>query len=325
MDSANLGLIKSVPIKQVWPGEATDFTPWLANNLQQLAEKLGMELTPESTEVSVGDFSADIIARDLSTGRLVVIENQFGQTDHRHLGQIITYAAGLRANTVVWIAETIRPEHRVAIDLLNQGLKTTLRFYAVEISVIQIDDSRPAFTLDVICEPEDNESISSTGQISERGQKYQTFFQSLIDDLYSLQFTKARKAQPQNWYTFSSENTDIFTYAVSFAQHRRVRSEIYIDCGNEKRNKQVFDALLAERSQIEAAIGSELEWERLDRRRASRVALYRPGRIDSSSEELEEIKQWAIASLQRFKLVFPSRIEIAWSSLGPIGSGDETI
>jgi len=328
VDSINLGTIKNVPIQQVWQGEATVFTPWLANNLQYLAEELGMELVSETTEVPVGDLSADIVARDLSTGRLVVIENQFGRSDHRHLGQILTYAACLGANTVVLVAESIRPGHRTAIDLLNRGMKSILRFYAVEIRIIQIDNSRPAFTLDVICEPEENEGIASGSnarQPSEKEQQYLAFFQSLIDELYNRQFTRARKALPQSWYTFSSENSKVFTYSASFAKHSRVRAEVSIECGNVTMNKQIFDALMSERKEIESAMGSELTWERLDSRKSSRIAIYRPGRIDSSSEELEEIKQWAITELELLRKAFPLRVEAAWQALGAKVPDDETI
>lgn len=318
MDSNDLGTIKNVPIQEVWRREATDFTPWLARNLSYLSDKLGMELSPENTEVRLGDFSADIVARDLSTSRFVIIENQYGSSDHKHLGQIITYAAGRGASAVVWVAENIRPEHRVAIDLLNRGMKSVLRFYAVEASVIQIDDSRPAFTLDVICEPDEDDIETPSpngGEPNDRYQKYLVFFQGLIDDLNRRHFTRARKAQPQNWYTFSSENSNIFTYGFSFAQHRRVRAEIYIDSGAADKNKRLFDLLFAQKQTLESAMGSELVWERLDDKRASRVALYRAGSIDSPTEELQEIQAWAIASLERFKTVFPPQISVAWASI----------
>ncbi len=99
-----LGTMQNVTLKALWPGEAAHFTPWLAQNLEILGSKLGMDLELVSTEVSAGDFSADIVARDLSTNMLVVIENQFGSTDHRHLGQLITYASVLDAGAVVWIS-----------------------------------------------------------------------------------------------------------------------------------------------------------------------------------------------------------------------------
>lgn len=323
MDPVDLGSIKNVAIQDVWPREASDFTPWLASNLNYLSEKLDMELTADITEAPVGDFSADIIARDLSTNRIVVIENQFGQSDHRHLGQIITYAAGRGATAVVWVAENIRPEHRVAIDLLNRGMKSVLQFYAVEVSIIRIDNSRPAFTLDVICAPEEEDQPSTAGNgLSDRYQKYLAFFQGLLDELNLRNFTRARKAQAQNWYTFSSENSSVYTYAFSFAHRRRVRAEVYIDCGDANMNKQLFDLLFAEKQALESSMGTALEWERLDEKRASRIAVYRAGSIDSPTEELQEIQAWAIVNLERFKSVFPTEINKAWTFIQAEAPGE---
>jgi hypothetical protein len=156
--NVELGTIQNVVLRELWPGEATHFTPWLAKNLDILADKLGMDLELESTEVSAGDFFADIIARDLSTNKLVVIENQFGSTDHKHLGQLIKYSSFLGADIVVWIAETIRPEHKAAIDFLNLNLSEGLQLFAVEASVIRIDESKPAFVLTVVSMPTKNAS-----------------------------------------------------------------------------------------------------------------------------------------------------------------------
>jgi hypothetical protein len=148
------------------------------------------------------------------------------------------------------------------------------------------------------------------------------FFQGLIDELNVRHFTRARKAQPQNWYTFTSENSNVFTYAVSFAQHRRVRTEIYIDSGDTEKNKRLFDALVTQKQAVESAMGSELTWERLDEKRASRIALYRAGSIESPTEELQDIQLWAIASLERLKSVFPSLINSAWTPIQAEASGN---
>jgi hypothetical protein len=305
----NFGQIQSLSLKDVWPGEATHFTPWLAQNLDVLADKLAMELTLDSVEVSAGDFSADIVARDLSTNRLVVIENQYGRTDHCHLGQIITYASVLGASAVVWIAESIRQEHKTAINFLNQYFKDGLQFYALEVSVIKIDDSRPAYAFNVACAPADITVLPKNEEPSEIRQKYRAYFQGLIDELRTQhQFTNARVGQPQNWYTFASENSRIFTYSTSFAQRGRIRAEVYIDCGDKAKNEALFDVLYASKAEIEAAMGAELDWERLDNRRACRIALYRDGDIDVTSEVLDDIKRWSIAALLKFKAVFPERI-----------------
>jgi hypothetical protein len=306
-----LGKIQNVFLKELWPGEATHFTPWLAQNLDALAVKLGMDLELEATEVSIGDFSADIIAIDLATNKRVIIENQFGSTDHRHLGQLITYSSVLGAGVVVWIAETIRPEHKSAIDFLNQNLKESLRLYAVEASIIRIDESKPAFILNLISMPAEAPAISGNSeQLSETREKYRTYFQGLIDELREThKFTNARTAQPQNWYTFSSENSRVYTYSTSFAKGGRVRAEVYIDCGDKAKNEQLFNCLLDKyKDEIEATLGFELSWEILDQRRACRIAAYREGDIDVDSETLVEIKRWAIENLLKFKAIFPDRI-----------------
>ena len=306
-----LGKVQNVVLRELWPGEATHFTPWLAQNLDLLADKLGMDLELESTEAVAGDFSADIIARDLSTSKLVVIENQFGSTDHKHLGQLMTYSSILGAGVVVWIAETIRPEHKSAIDFLNQNLKGGLRLYAVEASIIRIDESKPAFVLNVVSMPTEAPIVSGEvgQQLSETQEKYRSYFQELIDELREThKFTNARTGLPQNWYTFPSENSRVYTYSTSFARGSRVRVEVYIDCRDKAKNEQIFDCLYQKREEIEATFGTPLSWERLDTRRACRIAVYRDGDIDADSETIAEIRRWAIEKLLRLKAVFPDHI-----------------
>lgn len=307
----DLGSVFHVPLKSLWAGEATHFTPWLAENLDILGNALGMDLELEQTEVAAGDFSADIVARDLSTNKLVIIENQYGSTDHRHLGQLITYASVLGASVVVWIAENIRTEHKSAMDFLNHNLKESLSLFAVEASAIRIDQSKPAFQLNVVSRPP--EIVISREQspaISERREKYRTYFQDLIDELREKHsFTNARTGQPQSWYVFTSENSRVFKYSTSFAQGGRVRVELYIDCGDKLKNEDLLDCLSLQKAEIESSIGCPLSWERLETSRACRVAVYREGDIETDSETLSSIKSWAIQNLLRFRSTFPSRIK----------------
>lgn len=270
-----------------------------------------MDLELESTESAAGDFSADIVARDLSTSHLVVIENQYGSTDHRHLGQLITYASVLGAGAVVWIAETIRPEHKSAMDFLNQNLKESLRLYAVQASAIRIDNSKPAFQLNVVSMPSQASIVADLAAApSETMERYRSYFQGLIDELRQVQkFTNARTGQPQNWYTFASENSKVFKYSVSFAQVGRVRVELYIDCGDKEKNEHLFDCLAQRKQEIVSSLGVELEWERLDSRRACRIAVYRDGDIDADSETLAEIRKWTIQNLLKFRAVFPHIVQ----------------
>ena len=106
-DKYKLGKLQRVSVRDVWKTEAQDFTPWLADQLPLLGEAIGRTLELEAVEKWVGAFRADILCRDLDSHAWVLIENQFGRTDHTHLGQILTYAAGLDAVTIIWVAERL--------------------------------------------------------------------------------------------------------------------------------------------------------------------------------------------------------------------------
>ena len=126
-------------IRGVWSNEAADFTPWLAENMTVLNEALGMDLELDAQEASVGSHALDILARDLGNSRQVVIENQLDYTDHRHLGQLLTYAAGFDANVIVWIARKFRDEHREALDLLNRRTGEDTEFSGIEVELWKTD------------------------------------------------------------------------------------------------------------------------------------------------------------------------------------------
>ena len=148
-----LGKIKSVSLRHIWKNEARDFTPWLAEHLEELNEALGLELELEDKEVSVGPYSADILAKDTGTGKYVVIENQLQKTDHDHLGKCITYASVLDASAVIWIASKFTEEHHKALDWLNDHTSDDIAFYGVKVELWQIENSPSAVRFNVISTP----------------------------------------------------------------------------------------------------------------------------------------------------------------------------
>jgi len=308
------GKLEKVDLKEVWKKEAFDFTPWLSENIAALGEALGMDLELEEREANVGNFSLDLLARNLGTGEYAVIENQLTQTDHDHLGKLLTYAAGFDAATIIWVAESIRDEHRQTLEWLNQHTDTKTQFFAVVVEVFRIDDSKPAYKFRPIVFPNEwqktkrQQAVNAT---SPRAEAYRSFFQKLIDELREKhKFTGARVGQPQNWYSFSSGISG-FLYSASFAQGNRVRAEIYIDTGDAEKNKAVFDSLKADKTSIEEEFGEALSWERLDDKRASRVAIYRDGSINDNKNQLEETQNWLIDNLLKFKRVFTDRVKRA--------------
>jgi hypothetical protein len=129
MSSSSLGRLARVELRDIWLSEAADFTPWLAReeNLAVLAGALGMDLELEAQERSVGPFRADILCKDIGTDSWVLVENQLERTDHSHLGQLLTYASGLEAVTIVWIAARFTDEHRSTLDWLKQDHRRAIQ------------------------------------------------------------------------------------------------------------------------------------------------------------------------------------------------------
>jgi hypothetical protein len=307
-----LGNLQKVEIKNLWPSEPGDFTPWLAKNITKLSNVIGKDLEIIQTEYAVGDFSADIVANDLGTSRKVVIENQYGTSDHKHLGQVLLYCAGIKASCMIWIAEKFKDEHRQAFEWLNTNTINGIEFYAIELEVIQIDDSKPVPLFKIVESPNKNISINYNSSVTENTdtqEAYRFYFQSIIDELRDKhKFTNARVGQPQNWYSFASEQSKVYKYGTSFAMNDRVRTEIYIDMGDQNKNKEVFDKLFNDKDLIEKEFGNQLTWERLDDKRASRIAVYIDGSIADDTNAVENIKKWAIENLLKFKKVFPKYI-----------------
>ena len=308
-----LGTIERVDIREIWPNEAADFTPWLAENLDTLGKALGLDLEIQAQEAPVGGYSLDILARDVQSGRPVVIENQLGPTDHAHLGQLLTYAAGFDANVIVWIAREFRDEHREALDLLNHRTGEESEFFGVEVELWKIAESPPAVNFNLVSTPNEwrKQTVSSprtSSPVSEKMEKYREFFQDLIDTLReNHQFTNATKGQPQNFYSFAAGRSG-FSYGVNFNADGHARVELYIDPGEQPENKQIFDRFEDQKGAVESELETPLEWERLDNRRASRISIRRLGSIDDDRETLKALEGWMVDRLLDFRRVFGPRL-----------------
>jgi len=287
------GQIHYLDIRDNFPHEAIDFTPWLSENIQLLGDILGLDLELKEREASVGNFSCDIHAIDLTSNRQVVIENQLDQTDHTHLGQLLTYAAGLEAGVVVWIAKEIRDEHRAALDWLNRKTPPDLDFFAIVPEIFKIDDSRPCFVLKPIVFPNDwrRDIVSSEEQDpNSRASRYKSFFQTVINEARIQGYKGAKNALPQNWVRFSSLSSQVGLY-VAFNRNNKAKVEFYFESKNKEVNKRRFDKLKEKQTEIDALTNNELTWERLDQNIGSRIAFYLDGSIDMTPEDLENLSK----------------------------------
>ena len=161
------GKLENVDLRTVWPREDRDFTPWLSENLDRLSEVIGIPLEPEGIEVTVEQFYADVLARNPQDNSLVLIENQLEWTDHTHLGQVLTYLAGLEAQTVVWVAKEFTSAHLSAIRWLNEHTVDPFAFFAVRVKVVKIGDSALVPILEVLEQPNEwDRQVRSRQEIS---------------------------------------------------------------------------------------------------------------------------------------------------------------
>jgi len=307
----NLGSLKRLHPRKIWPNESQDFTPWLADNIEGLGKVLGLELELVRRESPVGDFSLDILARDIGSKGVAVLENQLERTDHDHLGKLITYAAGNDASFVIWISQELREEHRQALDWMNQRTDEDTSFFGIVLEVLQIDDSLPAYNFKVAVAPNEWRRTIKSGpktKTTERGEAYRSWFQILIDVLREQhQFTGARKGQPQSWYLFSTGVSGVY-YGASFTLGKKFRVEVYLDRPEQAENKELFDYLHDMKGHLQESFGNDLEWERLDDKKGSRIAFYRNGCIVDDDYTLNDIRNWAIQHLLKLREAFQNTL-----------------
>jgi hypothetical protein len=315
-----LGRILTVDIRAIWRNESADFTPWLAeaDSLNLLGEALHLgELTLQTTERGVGDFSADIVAMD-EGGAEVLIENQLEATDHRHLGQVLTYLAGLQREeaSVVWIATRFREEHRAAIDWLNAHTSGGFDFFGVEIDVIRIGDSVAAPRFNVVAMP--NDWAKQARQVARRtsGDTPQTETEALyqeywlaLQDAYLASGEKGRFPKPwaRQWLPFKIGRSGFLLAPNLYRADRHLRFDLYMHQKGMP-PKQAFHALVGQKTEIEAALGSALDWQELPDRRASRIATYLRNADIADRTDWPRQHRWIIDELRRFRAVFTERV-----------------
>lgn len=286
-------LAKLVPVnvKSVWPGEAASFTPWLLANAEALGEVLGMDLVLAAAEHKVGDFSLDLIGHDDATQEAVIIENQFGPTDHKHLGQLLTYAGGTNPTTVVWIAESFRDEHRAALDWLNTRTDSETRFFGVQLGAVTLTGAPPALVaplLEVMVKPNDwSKQVKSTtmpNEVSPKELKYQKFWTGWLDQVKGHHWTN-RKAPASHWMYLPAGAAGA-RYSISFRTDGLL-SELYFSHAVPDVNQARWQVLADKQIAIEDAFGGPLVFDPLPDRNGCRIGVFRTG-----GESLDDVGAW---------------------------------
>lgn len=310
-----LGTLKRIDARLVWKSEAEHFTPWVKENIEALSNAIQIELELPEFEVAAGELASDVVAHEIGTGRNVVIENQLGSTDPRSLGQVLTYAAGLDARVVVWLSPEFRPEHRQVIDWLNANTREGMAFFAVEVELLQIDDSPYAPHFKLVAQPNDwqraVQAKADAQPANERDRVYQQFFSDLLaryKHAYPSQRT-TNKIPLQSWFTVAGAGRSGFSYAVAFTREGQMRVELAIDTSDRIVNKAAFDQLMIHKAAIEAEMGVALSWERLDNAKMSRIGIYRPAQVGDPEPARTQHLDWGMSMLNKLRKLLSPRLQ----------------
>lgn len=305
----SLGRLEFINPRDVWPDEARHFTPWLLENADYLGDLLGIDIEFERSEHPVGSFSLDLFGNDRTNSCHIIVENQLEQTDHRHLGQLLTYAAGTKAGTIVWIAPSFRDEHRDALDFLNDSSSGDVRFFGVKLRVAVIGDSDPAPDFELVAQPSNWKAqlrlpgISSTdGEMSDLRNAQITFWGRYLEHLHTTHpnISNVRKPRAQNWLTLNFLRG--LGIAGVFASDGTLRCELYIDVGDGDANIRIFERLRDSKNEIESVLGERLNWDSLEGRRACRISLSTPG--TPLDDDQGALITWLIDHHLKFRKVF---------------------
>ena len=311
-----LGRLEKVDLRQVWQREDVHFTPWLAqaDNIALLGEALGLELEVEAVEQSVGPFRADIICSDTVNGARVLIENQLERTDHGHLGQLLTYAAGLEAVTIVWIASKVADEHRKACDWLNEITAEGIHFFALEIELWRIGGSPAAPKFNIVSQPNDwGNKVASARRALEsldlgETAQLQIIYWAEVQRLLEASGgpVRARKNVSGSWVGHGIGRSGLGLNAVMHTRKHLLRVELYFSGPLAKRN---FYDLKAHQVEIEAELGYDLDWQELDGRKEARVCMWRADSDFRDRSQWPAQHQWLVQSLNAMHRAFKPYVD----------------
>lgn len=322
-----LGRLSAVDLRETWISEAQHFTPWLAEptNLELFGQTLDLELEVDSIEKAVGPYRADILCREVGTDRLVLIENQIEATDHKHLGQLLTYAAGLDTAVICWLARRFTEEHRAVLDWLNEVTDDRFAFFGVEIELWKIGDSVPAPRFSIVAKPNEwRRAVSkSAGRVRADEPEgidinrvaYWQAFEAALEQRNGA--FKARGRPPRMGYYSFTLARNVYLYAYRNVATREIG--VYLALYGPL-SSALFEQLIAERVSIESTIEGKLDWRTVEPDKRYWIMLALPG--TNPLDELDWPRQhaWLIDHLERFDSAFRARVSRIAAASTEIGS-----
>lgn len=311
MSRVRLGTLTKVDLRSIWTHEATEFTPWLANeeSIALLGEAIGIALEVEAQEKNVGPFKADILCKNLADNTWVLVENQLERTDHTHLGQLMTYAAGLHAVTIVWVAARFTEEHRAALDWLNEITSTDFNFFGLEVELWRIGDSQTAPKFNVVCKPNDW-SRSVSGAASRLGSQGLTETQAIQLEYWrrfqEVLVDRGETIRPVTPRAQNSLNYPIGRscfYLSVFANTRENRIGVILTLGGEQA-KTHFRMLARDKHKFAQSFPGKLSWDERPEKNQCHISSQWPDANPTERGAWPDQHQWLAEQLEAFHKIF---------------------
>ena len=304
-----LGKLNRTDLREIWKNEEYDFSTWLAEeeNLSLLSDEIGISIKLLEKEAGVGKYSLDILAEEEGTGRKIIIENQLENTNHDHLGKIITYAAGHDASIVIWIFKDISEEHRSAIDWLNEKTGEDVLFFGVKLEVWQINDSDPAPKFQVICRPNEWAKVvkhaSTNKELGKTELKKLDYWTKLKSYALDKKITLFRQTpSPQHWYNITIGSSEAHIGLTINTRENLIGCEVYIN-----NNKPLFEYLKKQQNTIENQLKGKMEW--VEAKKACRI-IQRKEDVDLDDEKnISLLFDWMIEKSVAFHKVFSQLVK----------------
>jgi len=315
MKNHELGRLEKVALREIWNSEAADFTPWLAreDNLKLLGDTIGLDLELEAQEKDVGPFRADILCKDTATGNWVLIENQLEKTDHTHLGQLMTYGAGLKAVTIVWVSSRFTDEHRAALDWLNNITNKEINFFGLEIELWRIGESPVAPKFNMVSMPNDwSKSIGTDGgfdidKLSDTKKLQLNFWIGLKEYMRDRSSgIKSQKPYPQHWTNFAIGRS-YFHLSATINTREHKLSCILVMSGDDAMAH--FCLLRNDKNEIESEFGRSLEWREMPERNEKHITVSMEDNDITDQERWPDYYEWLADTLETYHKVFANRIK----------------
>jgi len=305
-----IGKIEKVDLREIWKREDTDFTKWLADNIDYLNEVIDFDIAVESIEEKVGPYKVDVYGED-NDGNKVIIENQLEKTDHTHLGQILTYLVNLDAKTAVWITSNPVEEHLKVVEWLNETTPEDMFFYLVKVEGIKIKDQDSVAPLFTVVEGPSRERKQIGAEKKEHAQRHvvrKRFWAQFIEEM-NKKSPLCNNINPttDNWISTALGMSGVSINLVISKTYARV--EVYINRGTKEKNKETFDFFLNFKNQIENVFGGELIWERMEDKVTSRIKYQMNGVNVTNEEYWPKMNEFMIDGATRLHKAFTGPVQ----------------